>query len=161
MQIRNRVAVLALTALFSGCNGGALPTDQQTVLKGPHHGTTLQLPDKKGFVELVNEPEPADRRSTEPTSIVAYFLKIDAKSPLDPAPSDVSFAVDSSNGRDARSRNPTPQAIALASEPKSDDPAGAARFASKPGPYQLDNLRGKLNAKIDGQAVSVAFGGSR
>jgi hypothetical protein len=157
-----RFSMLAVTALIAGCNGGALPVDQQTVLNGPHHGTTLQLSDQKGFIELVNEPQPRDRRSSEPTALVAYFLKMDAQSPLEPAPTDVSFAVDSGGGRGGRGRQGgAGQAIALAAEPKSDDPAGACRFASKPGPYQLANLRGTLNARIDGQAVSVTFAGGR
>jgi hypothetical protein len=162
MQLRIRIAVLAVTVLISGCDGGALPTEQQTAVNGPHHGMTHQLPDKKGFVELVNEPQPTDRRNPTPTSLVAYFLKLDAKSPLEPAPTDVSFTIDSGGGgRGGRGKQAARQVVALTIEPKADDPAGAGRFASKPGPYQLDSLRGALSAKIDGQAVSTVFAGGR
>jgi hypothetical protein len=161
MQFRIGVALLAVTVVLTGCNDSGPPTDQQTVLNGPHHGTTLQLSEKTGFVELVNEPQPTDRRSNEPTSLVAYFLKMDAQTPLEPAPTDVSFTVDSGGGRDARGTKGAAQVIALAAEPKSDDPAGAGRFASKPGPYQLQNLRGTLNAKIEGQTASIVFAGRR
>ncbi len=160
MKRRIGAAVAIAAAMLSGCGGGAPPVEQQTVINGPHRGTTLQLPEKKGFVELVNEPEPRDRRSNEPTALVAYFLKIDGKSPLEPAPSDVSFAVDGGGGRGGRSKSDA-QTVPLVAEPKSDDPAGASRFASKPGPYLLDAIRGTLTAKIDGQSTSVTFSGGR
>ena len=56
---------------------------------GPHKGTTIRLPDDKGFVELTNEPEIQARGSREPTALVAYFLKMDETSAMEPAPSDV------------------------------------------------------------------------
>ena len=37
----------------------------------------------------------------------------------------------------------------------------AARFASKPGPYNLTALRGTLSARIGGQQISSTFSGSR
>ena len=159
MRLRIPVLVLIVTGPFSGCDGS--PSRETTVLKGPHLGTTLQLPDKKGYVELVNEPEVKDRRSNQPTAIVAYYLQPDAKSALTPAPSDVRFSIDSGGGRDSRSQRGGSQILPLSAEPKSDDPAAGARFASKPGPYQLSNLRGTLNAKIDGQEVSIIFQGAR
>jgi hypothetical protein len=160
MRIEIRVAALVCLGVHPGCGGSSVPIEQQVAISGPHRGMTLQLPEKKGFVELVNEPEPRDRRSNEPTSLVAYFLKIDGKSPLEPAPSDVSFAIDGGGGRDGRSKN-GPQSVPLAAEPKADDPAGASRFASKPGPYVLDGIRGTLSAKVDGQSASVTFSAGR
>ncbi len=137
----------------------APPIEKQTVINGPHGGTTLQLPEKKGFVELVNEPEPNDRRKNEPTALVAYFLKIDGKTPLEPAPTDVSFeiAAGASGGRGGRVQQTPAKAVPLAAEPKTDDPSGACRFASQPGAYLLDSIRGTLNAKVDGQAASLNF----
>ena len=122
---------------------------------GPHHGTTIRLSDDKGFVELTNEPEVTDRRANEPTSIVAYYLKADAVSALDPPPTDVNFVVFDGTAKKGS------KAIPLAAEPKADDPAGAVRFASKPGPYQLSAIRGTLNGKLGGQEVSATFQGGR
>jgi hypothetical protein len=166
MRIEFRVAALVCLGVLPGCAGGgsAVPIEQQVAISGPHQGATLQLPEKKGFVELINDPEPRDRRSNQPTSLVAYFLKMDGKTPLKPAPTDVSFTIDTAAGtRGGRGGN-TPsssQPVPLAHEPKQDDPAGASRFASKPGPYVLDAIRGSLSAKIDGQPVSVTFSGGR
>jgi hypothetical protein len=164
MRIEIRVAALVCLGVVPGCGGSSVPIEQQVAISGPHHGATLQLPDKKGFVELINDPKPRDRRSNEPTSLVAYFLKMDGKSPLEPAPSDVSFTIDTAAGaRGARGRQAasSSQPVPMAPEPKSDDPAGSCRFASKPGPYLLDAIRGTLSAKIDGQEASVNFGGGR
>jgi hypothetical protein len=122
-------------------------------MPGPHHGTTIRLPADKGFVELTNEPPVSGRGSREPTSIVAYFLKTDGTSTLEPAPTDVTIVVDG-----AKKGSET---ISLAAEPKSDDPAGSSRFASKPGQHQLAALRGTLKAKIAGQDISIPVSGSR
>src|SRR5579883_1508820 len=159
MRNRMHVLVLVMAGLLMGCGGAA--TLEPAVLRGPHQGTTLQLPDKTGYVELVNEPVVKDRRSTEPTALVAYFLRSDVRSALDPPPTDVSFAIDSGARRDSRAKRGPPESISLGAEPRSDDPAGAGRFVSKPGPYQLAGLRGTLTANINGQKVSVIVQGGR
>ncbi|MGO9916689.1 MAG: hypothetical protein ACLQIB_18570 [Isosphaeraceae bacterium] len=144
---------LALIGLFAGCSPSPIPESQVVIRVGPHQGAIARLPDEKGLVELVNEPEQRDRRSTEPTSLVAYFLRTDGKSPLDQPPSDVNIVVEA--GRTAS------QTVQLSLEPKTDDPSGGARFASKPGQYQVAGLRGTLNAKIGGQQVSTPVSGGR
>ena len=164
MKIRLRAVIAIVAALLPGCGERTPPIEQQTVINGPHRGTTLQLPEKKGFVELVNEPQPTDRRSDEPTALVAYFLKIDGKTPLEPAPTDVSFSVTTAGGGGRGGRGQQQAAaksVPLAAEPKTDDPSGGCRFASRPGPYLLDGIRGTLNARIDGQAASLSFAGAR
>lgn len=121
----------------------------------------IRLADDRGFVELVNEPEVSDRRKPEPTSIVAYFLQIDGKSPLDPAPLDVSFTMQSARAGGGRAKPESGDRVSLSAQPNSDDPLGAARFASKPGPYGLTGSRGTLSARIDGQVITSTFAGSR
>jgi hypothetical protein len=151
MRIRFRAIALALAGLVLGCDSTNAPPPQLVV--GPHHGTTVRLPEDKGFVELTNEPEATDRRAAEATSIVAYYLQTDCKSAMEPPPADVKFVIE--EGRKGS------QTIPLSAEPKSGDPASAGRFASKPGPYMLSGLRGKLNAKIGGQEISTTFAGGR
>jgi hypothetical protein len=121
----------------------------------------IRLPEDKGFVEIVNEPEVSDRRNAPPTSIVAYYLQADGKSPLSPAPSDVSFTIDTGGGRETRGKQGPGPAVPLNAEPKADDPAGAGRFASKPGPYVLDGIRGTLTAKVSGKETSISFAAGR
>jgi hypothetical protein len=67
--------------LAFGCDSPVSPV-AISVPMGPHHGTTLALTDNQGFVELINEPEVTERRNPGPTSIVAYFLQTDGKTPL-------------------------------------------------------------------------------
>ncbi len=157
---KNILAILlAAAGLTAGCG---TPEPSSQVLKGTHSGTSIRLPEDKGYVELVNEPIMTDRRNPQPTSIVAYFYQADGKSPMSPSPTDVSFQIDP----DARSRQRDKSAagsstLPLSAEPKADDPAGASRFASKTGPYALTAVRGTLKAKINRQDVSTAFMGAR
>ena len=153
--------LLATAGVLIGCDGPEL-TSNSAVVRGIHSGTAIHLASDKGFVELVNEPPVDDRRNPQPTSIVAYFLQPDGKSAMSPSPTDVSFHIDP----DARSRQRGKTAasstmVALSAEPKSDDPAGASRFASKTGPYDLTGIRGTLKAKINGEEVSATFTGPR
>jgi hypothetical protein len=151
MRMRFRVAMMVVAGLCSGCNSA--PSTPPQVMVGPHRGTTIRLPDEKGFVELTNEPE-VSRGSREPTAIVAYFLKLDSASTMEPAPSDVKLVL-------LTARTKASETIPLSAEPKSDDPAGGSRFVSKPGAHHLATLRGNLSAKIDGQEVSLPVSGSR
>jgi hypothetical protein len=160
MRLSFAAATFALAGVLSGCSASAPPASV-SVASGPHQGTMIRLPEDKGFVELVNEPEVTDRRNPPPTSIVAYYLQTDAESPLMPAPSDVSFAIGSGGGKSAGGTKGGVQSIPLNAEPKSAEPAGASRFASKPGPYQLSAIRGNLNAKISGLDITISFEGAR
>jgi hypothetical protein len=152
--------MFGLVAVGPGCDSPEHPVAVSAV-SPPHHGTLISLPDDRGLVELVNEPEVSDRRKPEPTAIVAYFLQIDGKSSLTPAPEEVNFAIQSAGAGGVRSKQNAGDRIRLNAEPKSDDPLGAGRFASKTGPYALTGLRGTLTAKIGGQEISSTFAGSR
>jgi hypothetical protein len=155
MQMRFRAAAFMMAGLLSGCGSSTTPGGvNPAVIVGPHHGTTIRLPDDKGFIELTNEPEVRTRDSTEPTAIVAYFLKLDGTSSLEPAPSDVKIELNPVGRKPA-------ETIPLAAEPKGDDPTAGSRFVSKSGPHHLAMLRGKLSAKIDGQELSFPITGSR
>lgn len=163
LKIRSGAVVAILAACLAGCGESPRPIEEQSVINGPHRGTTHQLPDKKGFVELVNEPQPMDRRSNEPTALVAYFLKMDGKTPLEPAPTDVAFSLNAGGGgRGGRGHQQSAaKSVPLIAEPKAEDPSGGCRFASRPGPYLLEAIQGTLGAKIDGQPVSVSISGAR
>jgi hypothetical protein len=160
MRIPYRDFVIVLAVVAAGCDSPAQPVAVNLV-SAPHRGTMIRLADDRGFVELVNEPEVSDRRKPEPTSIVAYFLQIDAKSPLEPLPADVDFAIQSGGGRGGRTKQDSGSRISLTAQPNSDDPLGAARFVSKPGPYALEGMRGILMARIGGQVVTTTVAGSR
>jgi hypothetical protein len=161
MRKYNILLSIGLAVLSPGCSS----TDSAATITSspvpPHRGTMIPLPDSKGFVELLNEPEVSDRRHPEPTSIVAYFLEPDGKAPLIAAPSDVIFVVESATASGGRRNAGSSARVELSAQAKADDPLAAGRFASKPGPYDLTALRGTLSARIAGQQISSAFSGSR
>lgn len=138
-----------------GCGGAPtlppLPKDAPTV--GPHKGPAYALPGGLGYAEIVNEPGADGRDRAAPTAIVVYFLGPDAKASLTPAPTDVKFLVNSGRGKS--------QSVALKAEPKADGPAGEGRFASAPGPYQIEELRGELTAKAGDAPVKIPIAGAR
>jgi hypothetical protein len=110
------------------------------------------LPDGLGYAELVNDPKADERERTAPTALVVYFLKPDAKTSASPPPTEVKFQANL--GRKM-------QTIELKPAPKSDDPAGEGRFASQPGPYRLEELRGDLTAKAGTTPVKLSISGAR
>jgi hypothetical protein len=151
-KLRVSVALLVMSlSLFVGC-GMPIPPPALNV-QGPHDGNSSRLPDDRGFVEIVNEPEVPSRASKQPTSIVAYFYQPDGKTPMTPPPSDVRVVLDLGRRRTEK--------LAMKAEPKSGDTSGACRFASKTGPYQLPNLRGQLSASVGGRQVDIIFEGER
>jgi hypothetical protein len=155
------MVMMAVIGSTLGCGSPVSPV-AATVAVGPHQGTMIRLADDLGFVEFVNEPEVSDRRNPQPTSIVAYFFQSDGKAALSPAPSDVSFSLDTGLGESGRGGSKgVAQVIPLAADPKANEPGGSSRFASKPGPYGLASIRGKLSAKISGRELSTPFAGRR
>ena len=121
MRMRVCFVMFGLAALAPGCDSPQLPVAVSAV-SPPHHGTLISLPDDRGLVELVNEPEVSDRRNPEATAIVAYFLQVDGKSALAPAPEEVNFAIQSAGAGGARSKQNAGDRIRLSAEPKADDP---------------------------------------
>ena len=160
MPLMTRAVALTLVILAFGCSSPVSPL-AGSVPMGPHHGTTVALAENKGFVELVNEPVVTDRRNPQPTSIVAYFLQADGTTPLSPLPTDVNVTINAGRGTNSRVTKASATPVPLSPEPNSDDSVGAARFASKPGPYHLVAVRGTLSATISGQVNSISFSESR
>ncbi len=120
---------------------------------GPHGGMAYPLLDGQAYAEIVNEPPVEERGPRVSTSLVVYFLGTDAKESATPAPTDVKFVVNPGKS-DSRT-------VALKAEPKSDDPAGGARFVSDRGPYRVEDLRGELNASIGGKPARASLAGGR
>ncbi len=151
-----RLFVLAVSFAgigIAGCGAPSsppLPKDAPTV--GPHEGPAFALQDGLGYAEFANDPKAGAGDRAAPTALVVYFLKPDAKTSLEPPPTDVKFQ--STVGRKV-------QGFDLKPAPKSDDPAGGSRFASQPGPYRLEELRGELSAKAGPTPVKLTIAGAR
>jgi hypothetical protein len=138
---------------LAGCSDES--TARSQVPQAPHHGTILSLPDGLGCAELVNEPE-SDGRGDTPTALVVYFLTPDGKAAMTPPPSEVKAKVSM-----AQSRQGKQETLDLKPEPKSGDPAGESRFASKSGPYALTTIRGELSGKAKDKPFTLEFAGGR
>jgi len=116
----------------------------------------MLLPEGLGYAEFVNEPPATERGSDPPTALVVYFLQADGKSPLSPPPSEVKARVEVSGSRQVAT-----QTLEMKPEPKSDDASGGVRFTSKPGPFQLGNIRGSLSGKAQGKAFKLEIAQGR
>jgi hypothetical protein len=138
-------AVLVGACCVPGCGG----SDSRALPHAGHGGRVFELPDQKGFFEiLVEGGEPGSRGARrkaaagQKTSLAVWFYKPDGTTPMDPAPSEVSLKIGGSDS------SPT---LALKPAPKD-----AGKLTSDPGPYP-DNFAGELNATIDGQPVKAPF----
>jgi hypothetical protein len=143
------LSVLALTLAIAGCDSKTttLPPGSAAASTGPHGGALAQFPGDAGLGEVVIETTP---QTTGENAIVAvYFLQPDARTPLATPPASASVKLNLPDGSKAE--------IPLAPEPKSGDPASAARFASKPGPYLIDQVMGELTATLNGQPATAPF----
>src|SRR5262249_44751036 len=126
--------ILSSLAAVAGCGGQGENAAPASLEVGPHQGVAHLLPGDRGYLEVVNEPEPADIRSPTPTAIVLYFLDPSGKAAMAAPPTEVTVKVNRGPSRT--------ETVPLRPEPKSDDPAGSARFASKTGAFALAGLRG-------------------
>ena len=127
------------------------PSSSRSPSAGRTGARPSNSPTRRDSSSWSTSPSPSDRGAgNEPTSLVAYFLKMMA-SPRWNRRRRTYFR---DRCRRRRPGRPGQDAAGrpTAAEPKADDPAGAGRFASKPGPYVLDAIRGTLSAKVDGQS---------
>jgi hypothetical protein len=139
--------LVAAAALVPGCGGSSsAPVAERATVAAPHGGAISPLPGNRGYGESLIEP--GAKPGTRPTSsaIVVYFLGPDGKSPMAPTPSGVSLSYTADR---------MPKTLNLAHRPKTDDPAGAGRFATDPVPLTESRLEGELTATIEGESVTL------
>lgn len=150
---RLRFAAILLAALDLGCgaalSGGGRPDPSPD---GPHGGVAIALPGDAGFGEVVIEPAPGGARKRQ-VLVVAYFYAADLKTAIANPPARVEVSLAMPGAEPARLAL-TPQSAAKA---KSDVP----RFASPPGPYQLDSISGELTVDLGGQSSTIPFASGR
>ena len=143
------LSFLAVTA-FTGCGGGVVPSPIPPA--SPLHGGILvPLPDKQGYVELLNDKRQRKYGASE-TTIVAYLLGPDQKTALGQKPTNVSVKLDTPSGQ---------QTISLLAKPDQGDSVGSARFASEFGPFDLNQRGGEVTVAIDGKTLTTPFRGPR
>ncbi|MBI3467173.1 MAG: hypothetical protein HY000_29525 [Planctomycetes bacterium] len=109
----------------------------------------MPLHDFQGFGEVVIEIDPKSSDAEPLARVVVYFLKADLKSPLSPLPTDVSVRL--------LVPNQEAEVVPLNPQPKTDESAGAGRFASNPGLYHLDEPIGQLTTTLGGNSFNAPF----
>ena len=141
-------AALVVLCAVGGCtltnNSSA-----RTAKIGPHGGFAVTLPSDIGFGEVVVELASTEQGKEPNAQVVVYFLGSDLKTALSPLPSGVSVKL--------LFPDKGPQTFALSSQPKPDDPAGAGRFGTEPGPLLLDEPIGELTAVVGGRSFTAPF----
>ncbi len=148
-MIASLSSVLAAGALI-GC--GPAPVESSVPTSSEHHGGILiPLTDRQAYVELLNGKREMKGKVAE-TTIVAYLLQTDMKTPLAETPTSVEIKVGTPKGE---------QVIALRASPDSSDPLGNARFVSSSGPFELNQVGGEVTVQVAGKTLSGTFRGPR
>ena len=152
-------AMLAFAFAIAGCDNSSSNLGQGFLVDGPHNGLMIPLPQNEGFAEILNQEATSAgsrQRGRLPRMIVVYFLGADKKSALSTAPTAVSVKF---LGETAGTEGP---AISLSPAADPKDPAGAMRFTSAAGDYDLARRRAKLTADlVGGQKLDEGFVGMR
>jgi hypothetical protein len=138
-------AVIGLLIIAASlvCSCGRSPS--QATLPSPRHGgNILELPDSRGFVELMTQRGTPSKggRGEGKSRIVAYFCQPDATTAMSPAPTDVKVTLGAAGSGTV---------VTLA--PQSTEPG---QFAAEPGNYP-DELRGQIDFQLDGKPVQARF----
>jgi hypothetical protein len=150
--MRNACLFLSLVAagMWSGC-GVAVHTSAVPASSPLHGGILIPLPEDQGFVEILNDQR-VRKGNRIATTIVAYLLQPDQKSPI--TQSSASVTVKLGTPPDVRT-------IKMRPEPGGSDPSGSARFVSELGPFLLEQSGGEVEVVLGGKTLTAPFRGPR
>lgn len=140
--------IFAVAMAMAGC-GGTAPVETTEVAKaqpGLNGGMAYPIPGDLGYVEVVVERT----KPGQPVIVAAYFLDASAKNALAADPSTV-------RARLVLPVEDAPKEVALAAKAKSGGKSTGKRFATEPGNYDFDELKGELFVTLDGKEVAVPF----
>lgn len=116
-----------------------------------HGGVVFPLTDQQAYVELLNGKGEVKGKSYQ-TTLVAYLLQPDRKTPFAEAPTSVEIKIGTPRGD---------QVVPLKPAPDSSDPQGSARFVSALGPFELNQTGGEVTVQVGGKTLSGKFRGPR
>jgi hypothetical protein len=146
------LASLAVCVAVVGC-GETQSQPSEAMLKsiiGPRGGTALPLPDGTGYLEPILERPGAGKAKTAKVVLAVYFVGGDGKSPLASLPTSVTASL-------TLPTQAEPVTVSLSPKPQGNEPAARGRFATEPGDFDFDELRGELHITRDGQESTVPF----
>lgn len=146
------LAVCVASLFFGACSQpGAVdaiaPASAGVGLRG---GTVQALPNNQGYAEIVVEPASTSSSGNGNAVLAVYLLQTDMKSPLDLVPDEVSATVTTPD-------DPTPKPVALSKQPIEGKSDTSSRYASTPGPFDYDELRGQVSISLKGETSRLDF----
>jgi hypothetical protein len=116
---------------------------------GPQDGPAIPLPDNQGYAEVVLDRTGVIPGKAGGARINVYFLIQDLKSSFVPVPTDVTVKAVPPDGE--------PVNLKLKHEPAQGKEIDKSRFASPPGNFDYDELRGEATATVGGKPVTQPF----
>ena len=150
--MKNSTPLLALLACASLSGCGMKPVESTAPAPGTVYGGILvPLTNDRCYVELLNDKRERKGKVFQ-TTIVAYLLQADRKTPLAEEPASVQVKIDTPKG---------PMTVPLQPAPGSGEPAGTRRFASPLGPIELNQTGGEVAVLVGGETLTGTFRGPR
>lgn len=142
---------LIIAGTLIGC-GQPVVVESAVPATGEHHGGILiPLTDNQAYVELLNGDRQKKGKGYE-TTLVAYLLQPDQKTPFSETPTSVEIKIGTPKGD---------QVVPLKAARDSADPLGSSRFVSAPGPFELNQTGGEVTVQVGGKTLSAKFRGPR
>ncbi len=151
-MIRIRFVVWVLFAGFAaaipGCGSEApvVTTEVAKAQPGLNGGTAYPIPGDLGYAEVVIERG----RPGQPVTLAVYFLDSTAKKAMAAEPAEVRAKL-------VIPIEDAPKDVKLSSKPKSNGKSEGIRYATEPGNYDFDELKGELFVTLEGKEVIVPF----
>jgi hypothetical protein len=150
--MRKILSLLPLVTAVAVMGCGQPVVESSVPATSEHHGGILvPLTDEQAYAELLNGDRVKKGKAVE-TTLVAYLLQRDLKTPLPGTPASVEIKIGTPKGD---------QVVALKAAPDPADPLGTSRFVSTPGPFELNQVGGVVTVQVDGKTLSGAFRGPR
>jgi hypothetical protein len=144
--------LLVAAGTLIGCGPPAVVESTVPQSSEHHGGVLVPLTDKEAYVEILNGKRETKKGKASESTIVAYLLQPDQKTPFSETPKSVQVKIGTPKGE---------QLVSLKAEPDSTDPIGSARFVSAPGPYELNQSGGEVTVQVGGKTLSGTFRGPR
>lgn len=150
--MRTQCFVISLIVMAALCGCSPTVYESPVAATGEHHGGILiPLTDNQAYLELLNGNREKKGKAFE-TTLVAYLLQSDQKTPVSGVPATVVVKMGTPAGE---------QTIALKAAADTSDPVGSARFVSSPGPFELAQTGGEVTVQLGDQTLSGTFRGPR
>lgn len=142
-----RIVLTAFVCSIAGC-GGQPPVETTEIAKaqpGLNGGTAYPIPGDLGYAEVVIERG----RPGQPVTLAVYFLDSTAKKSLSSDPEKVRAKL-------VIPVEDSPKEVKLSAKAKNGKSEGK-RYATEPGNYDFDELKGELFVTLDGKEITLSF----